>query len=914
MKIIDDDLYNKFLESEKSKKFNRQEKEFLACVASISPFAYRTLLKQDLEDFLKNYNNFDVKGIEKEISQILNNDENILLKYLKEIKYRELLKIITRDVLFDQDVIITLKELSLLADLIIKGVFDYTSKIFLKNLENPISIIAMGKLGSQELNFSSDIDIIYVHDTETIDFEEDYNKWALKINKMLSHYNQDGFLYRVDNDIRPGGKYSPLSMSVKAVTNFYSLYGETWQRVALLRARFICGKKDIFENLFTELEQYIYRKYVDFTMINELRELKLRINKESLARDLEGRNIKLGMGGIREVEFFVQTLQIMFGGKNKNLRVPFLLDAIDALNKEKILNNEESNKLIDAYKFLRKVENAIQMDEEQQVYMLPNDRKKLIMVAKRCGYDNVDKFIEDLDDYRKFVSKTFSYLLGEREDKGNVKGIENSVDLEKSISELVKKMNISSENKKELIKQVDRLPRKYRETYGIVVKELFLKLCEYEISEDVIIKLTDFMKILVKKPVYLSLLAENKRIIEMLIHFFNSGPFLGRILINSPETLDFLIINDDIQRDNWHEYYKTTQSLLNNIDDFEIQMKVIRQYKNSEWLKIGMLYSNNIIGLEELEHYLTNLAEACLISVMDLCKSIVIEKIPEPKQDIAIIGMGKLGSMEMNYFSDLDLIFLYRSYDENAGYFNTKLLQKVISALTIVTEEGSLYEVDMRLRPTGSQGPLVTSFKNFKEYHLKSSWIFEKQALTRARVLGAKNNFKGEIENFIKKILYSSPFDEDNLKKEIINMRKKMEDELALREKTSDFLEIKYGQGGITDIDFIIQFLKLRYGAIYKELQDISPYVFFRRLKEIDLIDIKTVNELENSYFFLKKVDMALRLLLGYSKHAIRIDSEIVTNIASFMGYKKDKSKIFLEDLKKIKKDVRKKFIRILNG
>lgn len=914
MRIIDDELYNKFCESEESKELTKNEQEFLACVASISPFAYRTLLKQNLKEFLKSYSVFDAKTIETEVLMNLDKNEDALLKALKEIKYRELLKIIIRDVLFNQDITITLRELSQLADLIIKGVFDFTAKTFLKKLDNPICIIAMGKLGSWELNFSSDIDIMYVHDAETIDFEEYYNKWALKINKLLSHYNQDGFLYRVDNDIRPGGKYSPLSMSVKAVMNFYALYGETWQRVALLRARLVCGKKNIFENLFNELEQYIYRKYVDFTMVNELRELKLKINKESLARDLEGRNIKLGMGGIREVEFFVQTLQIMFGGKNKNLRVPYLLDAIRALYNEKILDENEAKTLINAYKFLRRVENAIQMEEEQQVYMLPNDKKKLIMVARRCGYESIDNFMEDLDYYRKFVNKMFSSLLGEKEEVECIKGIENSDDLERLLNDFIKKIDLSNDSIKELIKQIDRLPGKYREAYGIVIKELLMKLSDNESSMDIMHKIVEFMKILVKKPVYLALLSENKRIIEMLIHFFSSGPFLGRILINSPETLDFLLIRDDIKRDSWSEYYRITRSLLNNIDDFEIQMKVIRQYKNSEWLKIGMMYSNDLIGLEELELYLTNLAEACLISVIDLCKDLIIKKMPEPKQDIAIIGMGKLGTREMNYFSDLDLIFLYRSDDENAGYFNTKFFQKVITALTIVTEEGSLYEVDMRLRPTGSQGPLVTSFNNFKEYHRKSSWIFEKQALTKARVLGEQSEFREEIQSFIKEILYSKPYEEETLKREIISMRKKIEDELALREKTNDFLEIKYGQGGVIDIEFLIQYLKLKYGAIYKELQEISPYVIFKRLKEINVIDSRSVVDLENSYIFLKKIDMALRLLLGYSKHSIKIGSEYLTNIASFMGYKKDKSKKFLEDLKKIKRDVRKKFMRILNG
>mgnify|MGYP001049136799 CR=1 FL=1 len=914
MKIIDSKLYDEFLQYLENKKFNKKEKEFLACLGSVSPFTFRTLQKLDLREICEGYTSFKEGEISKDINRIMDLNEEEFIKGLKNIKYKELLKIIARDVLLQQDVLKTLEELSILADMIIQAVHQYTSYIFLKVLQKPITIIAMGKLGSRELNFSSDIDIVYLHSGLDIEEQEVYNKWALKLNKMLSHYNQDGFLFRVDNDIRPGGKYSHLTMSSNAFVNFYALYGETWQRVALLRARFICGDESVFKSIFDELEPYIYRRYVDFTMVNELRELKQKINRESLAHNWEGKNIKLGRGGIREIEFFVQSLQIMYGGKNKKIRVPDITTAIILLCEEKYITNEEGEKLLDAYKFLRKVENSIQMEEEQQLYTLPTDETKLMRTAKRIGFDNINTFLKELDKHRNFVSDTFDKLFGEKEEAVSFMNIDSMEELKKNLEKSLDLNRFPEENIEEMINYIGKIPSKYRGSYSVVLKAFLKKMENLDFSKDTLNRIEDFLNVLSKRPMYISLLAENLIIIDKLVKLFNTGPFLGKILINSPETLDFLLVNDEIKRDSWINYCNLLNSMLEKTDDFEVQMKLMRQFKNSEWLKIGMLFSNNTISLHELEHYLTNLAEACLIVMVNLCEKILKEKIIQPCQKKLLIGMGKLGSREINYFSDLDLIFVYESDDENASYYNTKLLQKVISSLTLVTEEGSLYEVDMRLRPTGSQGPLVTSYRNFQEYHLKSSWVFEKQALTRARVLGEETDFSYEIKSFIEKVLYDESYNESILKEEIIKMRQKIENELAYKEYEKDVLEIKTGAGGIIDIEFLIQYIKLRYGGEYKQLRVLSPYEFFINLKALNIFDIRMIDILMTNYELLKKVDMAIRLIYGYSKHSIKVESEHIKSIMSFLGYRKGSEKSFIEDLKKIKKENRRIFLKVLNG
>lgn len=912
MKPINTLLYKEFLKKTSRRKLPTEKRELLAIIASISPFSYKLSLKREFQDVISDYDVFNKESIQKEINKLLHLEDNEFQRKLCHIKYRELLKIMARDVIFNQDVAKTLEELSALAELIIRGVYDFTSTKFLKDGMTPLSIIAMGKLGSYELNFSSDVDIIYLYEDDMSDYMEVYNKWAISINKILSNFTQYGFLYRVDNDIRPGGKYSPLTMSASAMINFYAMYGETWQRLALLRARAICGDNQFVDNLLNDLEPYIYRKYIDFTMVSELRELKARINKESLSKEKEGKNIKLGRGGIREAEFFVQTLQIMYGGKNKRVRRLKLVEGIEALVNEGYLKEEDGQKLTEAYKFLRKVENAIQMEEEQQVYVLPDSMEKLESLARRIGIYHIDMFHNVLNKHRSFVHSLFDGLFGdegdlEKKDINDKKGLEDCI-----FSVLVDEVKIKKESISFFAQLIEKIPQKYRNAYSIFLKEALVKISNFADAKRILNIFEEFLRVLVRRPIYLPLLAENAFVIEQIIQIFQASPYLGRILISSPETLDFILIQDELDRTKWHEFYKTISSIVNSVDDFEFQMKLVRQFKNSEWLKIGMKYYTGMISFSEMEFFLSNLAEASLLSVLELCQNVLDKRFPRPQQDFAIIGLGKLGSQEMNFFSDLDLIFIYQSNEENTAYYNTKLLQKVISSLTTMTEEGILYEVDMRLRPTGSQGPLVTTFENFKNYHRTSSWLFEKQALTKARVLGEKTPFSLEVSKFVGDILYGTSFEEALLKKEMVAMRNKMESELAIQEKKRDILEIKIGEGGLVDIEFVIQYIKLRYGCFYEELREVNPSTFFKKIKNLSIIDESIINVLEEKYEFLKKIESSLRLIFGYSKNDIRKDDENILLLANLMGYR-DKSR-FLNDIKKTKKTVRKIFKKIFYG
>lgn len=913
MKIIDEELYKNFLESFENNDVSDEQKDFLAAIASICPLASRLVHKITPSDIL-NHDTFNISELSAEVNAVTCfEDEHLFSKNLRRLKYRELLKLIARDVYGQNSVEKTLTELSLLADIIIKAVANFVSSRYSMKKLLPLSIIAMGKLGACELNFSSDVDLVYVYEDTDINNVEDYNKQAIYINRLLSALTEDGFLYRVDNDLRPGGRFSPLAMSGDAVLNHYFLYGETWQRVALLRARFLYGNEFFVSELISELMSFIYRKYLDFSMIKDLRELKEKINNESLKKDKEGVNIKLGRGGIREAEFFVQVLQIINGGKDVNLRKVKIADAIDALSQKNIITKAQGETLKQAYYFLRKVENSIQMEEERQEYLLPTNTIVLNRVVKRCGYDDTKDFWDELIFHRNFIKTMFDGLFSEK-----IKSV--MVDKEMTSEEFIEQIKSNIPFRKELKYAAENLyllhenvVAKYREGYLKIILELFKTISNRESAVNILKNMEEFFKILITRPIYIPLLAENPVIIRKIIDIFSFGKYLSQFIITHPEVLDFIVANDDLKRESFEDYLKVVSQVESGVLDFEEKMFLLRQFKNSEWLKVALLNFSGEITNKEMELYLTNLAEALLIIVFKLCEENIKQKFGEIKQQFAIIGMGKLGTQEMNFFSDLDIIFVYRSHDERASVYNTKLLQRVITGLTTTTKEGYLYKVDMRLRPTGSQGPLVTTIENFVKYHKESSWLFEKQALTKARVLGLKNAFSEELEKEIEDILYKDCQKEEYLKEEIDSMRKKIEKELSLNTKGVDAVYVKTGQGGLIDIEFIVQFLKLCYGCKYTELRKRNTDDFLNVLSTLNLVPEDWALELLKSYRFLKKIETNLRLYAGYAKDSFCLSDEVSKELVYSLGYTGKTVADFFRDVKATTKNVRNLYKKIFS-
>ncbi len=915
MRVIDERLSKRF--SSEIGYLSGELADFYSLVTSVSPLTYRIVSKlseKDLEEVRKD-SSFNESELISKLNDIETEDEEKFSKGLRIIKYKELLKLIIRDVFLKQDFSKTLYEQSRLAELIVNAVYNYTKKFFLKGNVKPLTIIAMGKLGSMELNFSSDIDIVYIFDDDNLNNLDIYSRWAVKINNLLSKNTEIGFLYRVDNDLRPGGRYSPLAMSASAVLNYYYLYGETWQRMALLRTRFIAGDELVYRSLISELEGYIFKRYLDYSMIKDLKELKSKIDFESRRRDKEGLNVKLGKGGIREAEFFVYAFQIINGGKNKTIREGNISKAIDLLVDQHFLEKEKGEILKKSYLYLRRVENLIQMDDELQSYLVPSGDafERLIKILELSK----DEFFSVLNLYRKNISENFQALFYTEESDERKDFIEKEgFDREYLLNRLSQSFTADINELKPVIAEMEqkllKFSPKYRKYYKSFLLDLVSSLENKNIQRKHLLLINEFIERLSKNQIYLPLMVENKKTTEYISKAFFLGSYLVKILINYPETLEFIVTEDQIDRKSFLSYYSYIKNLIHSAPDFEMKMRLLRQFKNSEWLKIGMMESYGVIDSYELELYLTNLAESSLFAVYELCKEIINQKLEEPDEKIAFIGMGKLGSFEMTYFSDIDLIFLYESDCNNAGYYNSRLMQRIISNLTMVTKEGELYKIDMRLRPTGSQGPLVTSFENFKNYH-KTSWLFEKQALTRARVLGIPSDFNNSVTKTIEDILYGNEYDQKELKKEIYSMKLRIDKELSEKERSGKVIEIKTGIGGLMDMEFLIQYFKLAYGREHKALRALSPKDFFKALKESALIESEKVDFIEKNYLFFKAIERNLRVISGFSRNSFLKDEEIIEDIISNMNICMSKADFF-EYINDIKRKIREIFIELLNG
>ncbi len=904
MKIIDEGLFENFKENAELKDVNTSERDLLASFASISPFICRWLLKLNPFEILRTYKSFETQPLFEQLKHLSEiEDERLFAKKIRFLKYSELIKIAIRDVNEINPVSRTLEELTVLADLIIAACCAYVERRFSRDCP-PLSVIAMGKLGACELNFSSDVDLIYVYGDSDIDRVETHNKKAVQLNRLLTTMTEDGFLYRVDNDLRPGGRFSPLAMSGEAVTNHYLVFGETWQRIAWLRARFLAGDESFVSDLLKELMPFVFSKYLDFSLIDDLRRLKEKIDSESRARDREGINIKLGKGGIREAEFFVQVLQVINGGRDISLRKVKFSDTVDALSARGLLDVKDGAELKDAYYFMRRLENSVQMDEERQEYLLPNDEKTFLRTLKRCGFDNTKEFAEKLDYYRNVIKRHFDLLFGEK-----IKVSADAINKGSFVKEMISCVGDVGEDKVAILERLydlhEGVPAKYREAFSKFLYAAVLETMKRPNWEKMLTLMEDFVALLAKRSVYLPLFAENPQIIGEIIDVFSLGEFFSRILLVHPESLDFFIMKkDDINRETVEGYSDLIRQIVSGVSEFEDKMFLMRQFKNSEWLKIALLNASQEIDYRKMELMLTNLAEALLIVTVDLCREKLIEKYGDIKQDYAVIGLGKLGTKEMNFHSDLDLIFVYRSDDERAAYFNTKLMQRVITALTVSTKEGYLYMVDMRLRPTGSQGPLVTSFDNFVTYHRESSWLYEKQALTKARVLGERSEFAEELRRTIDTIVYEHGYEKEFVKKEIKKMRKKMEQDLG--KQSSDYdIEIKTGKGGLVDIEFIVQYLKLCYGKNIKSLRIENTEEFFEALKKENILRQELIFNLMKAYSFLKRLETNLRIYSGFSRNILSTKDAVADDVIFAMGYDKKEKARFIKDVKNITKDVR---------
>uniref|UniRef100_A0A831XMJ6 Bifunctional [glutamate--ammonia ligase]-adenylyl-L-tyrosine phosphorylase/[glutamate--ammonia-ligase] adenylyltransferase n=1 Tax=Geobacter metallireducens TaxID=28232 RepID=A0A831XMJ6_GEOME len=870
-------------------------------------------------------------------------DYAALFPLLRRFKFMEILRIAARDLTGIAPLEEVTGELSALAAAALQVAHDAARRKLVAEhglplMETPdgpreaeLTIMGMGKFGGRELNFSSDIDLIYFYSSDQgetagipdgqggvkgkISLHAFFVKLGEMISKAVSQVTADGFVFRVDLGLRPEGKSGDMACSFRSAVTYYEYWGQSWERAAMLKARPVAGSIELGKRILAAIEPFIYRKYLDYNLIEDMMAMKKKIDA-SLARQQEGElNIKLGRGGIREIEFFIQALQLVYAGKNPALRERNSLKALETLRDGRIIAEEDAAALADAYRFLRTVEHRIQVVQERQTHSLPTKADEMLALARRCGYlreDGPERFREVLDGHRERVSAIYGGLFLSRDEKLKEEvRPETYFFFDRSADpDLIKDMlaerrfeNVDAAYENLLLLR-DGPPRAHLTERSRRLLEQISPLLLQEIfaSPDPDMALTNLERFLCavgSRSSFYALLAENREILKLLVSLFATSELLSKIFIGHPELLDSLVSRFGASYMKDRETMESElEGMLAAAEDYEERLDILRRYRCEEFLRIGMNDVYGKLGQSELTYQLTGLAEVCLAAACRMAKKELVRFGRPMYRDadgdlrqahFAVVAMGKMGGNELNYHSDLDIIYIYDQQGETDGekqisnreYF-AKLGQKIISILTTPTREGYVYKIDTRLRPSGNAGPLVTSLESFRTYHREEAQIWERQALTKARVVFGDERLRRQIEEVIRATVYGTGAD-DTARREIHRLRTRMEVELA-REKEGSY-NIKTGRGGIVDIEFMVQYLQLRHGVNLPEIRSTNTLLALKAIRLCGLLTEEEFAALQAGYKFLRRLENRLRLIHDYSINDLGGPREYLDKLARRLGY-----------------------------
>ena len=785
-------------------------------------------------------------------------DEAQWMQALRVLRARLMFRWIWQDANQQTDVVTLTRELSDFADACIVAAKEFALIPLLAKHGEPIGysgkvqdliVIAMGKLGAQELNLSSDIDLIFAFDEQgetngrkCIDVQQFCILWGQKLIYLLDHITADGFVFRVDMRLRPWGDGSALVISHVALEKYLSQHGREWERYAWIKARIITGGAE-GDDLLEMTRPFVFRKYVDYTAFEAMREMKAMIEREVSRRNIAD-DIKLGAGGIREVEFIVQVFQLIYGGSKLELQDRQCLVSLQHLGEVGLLDAQAVIDLEDAYLFLRRVEHAIQALNDQQTQSLPTEDDLRQRLTDTLGFEDWDAFIAFLNEKRGKVIYQFEHLIKE---KGCEATVENSTQLENRLEAIL------DANAKNLIHEfwyghaIKKLPAKAVQR----LKEFWPYLIEAILQSDkpqiALMRLMPLVESVMRRTVYLVMLIESKGALQRLVKMATVSPWICEELTHYPVLLDeFLSMDFELPQRRYLEDSLRQQLLRIEIDQVEDQMRVLRLFKKSNVLTVA---ASDVLAespLMKVSDALTDIAEVSVIAALNLAYQTVAKRHGYPLDEngrrcsldhlaFVVAGYGKLGGIELGYGSDLDLVFIH-AMDEQADTDGTKVIsgfefamrvaQKFMSLMTTQTLDGRVYEIDTRLRPSGEAGLLVTSLKAFEQYQLKSAWVWEHQALVRARSIAGELSLREKFEQLRCRIL-TLPRDEENVRVEVLNMRQKMKDHLgsSKEQKKDGIFHLKQDAGGIVDIEFMAQYMVLAWSGTNQDLAHYSDNV-----------------------------------------------------------------------------------------
>ena len=785
-------------------------------------------------------------------------DETLWMKTLRILRARLMFRWIWQDANQLTDVVTLTQELSDFADICVQVAKDFARIPLVAKHGEPIGyngkvqdliVVAMGKHGAQELNLSSDIDLIFAFDEQgetngrkCIEVQQFCILWGQKLIYLLDHITADGFVFRVDMRLRPWGDGSALAISHVALEKYLSQHGREWERYAWIKARIITGGQEGYE-LLEMTRPFVFRKYVDYTAFEAMREMKAMIEREVQRRNIED-NIKLGAGGIREVEFIVQVFQLIYGGSKLELQDRQCLVSLRHLGEAELLEPQAVLDLEDAYLFLRRVEHAIQALNDQQSQALPTEPELRARISDTLGFADWDSFMQTLNEKRAKVIYQFEHLIKENEPDSL---LENYSQLEKQLDAVL------DDQAKNLVHEfwyghaIKKLTAKALQRLKTFWPHLIEAVLQSENPQMALMRLMPLVESVLRRSVYLVMLIESKGALQRLVKMATVSPWICEELTQYPVLLDeFLSMDFELPKRSDLEDSLRQQLLRIELDEVEDLMRVLRLFKKSNVLTVA---ASDVLAeshLMKVSDALTDIAEVTANAALQLAYQMIVKKHGYPVDSegqrcglehnaFAIIGYGKVGGIELGYGSDLDVVFIH-NMDEQAdtdgikpisGFeFAMRVARKFVSLMTTQTLDGRVYDVDTRLRPSGDAGLLVTSLRAFEQYQLKSAWLWEHQALVRARSIAGDQDLRDKFEVLRCKIL-TQPRDEAYVRSEVLKMRQKMKDHLgsSKEQKKDGIFHLKQDAGGIVDIEFMAQYAVLAWSGSNPDLAHYSDNV-----------------------------------------------------------------------------------------
>ncbi len=906
-------------------------------LVSCSLFAERLLAKQPLllADLLQNHvENYSITQMQQFLLTANIVDEASLKKALRQLRQRVILRMMYRDLNGLADLTEVLQTTTQLAEICVQTAVQFTlsfnvaclqvntsgrplsdslcepaspcihAAAGMLNLSTPIAngfiVVGMGKLGGGELNVSSDIDLIFAYD-DVLDWpleisqHDFYQQLAKKVIAALDEVTEDGFVFRVDMRLRPFGSEGVLVPSSEALEDYYQNHGREWERYAWIKGRVVYPQNDALQaqdvqhKVHALLKPFIFRKYLDYNALASMRELKLQIHRDVLQKG-QTDNIKLGRGGIREIEFIAQVFQLMRGGRDASLQIKPTLQMLNLLKNKGLLPEKTADELTEAYVFLRNLEHRLMYVDDAQTQALPKTDAAQARIAKAMRFESWQACLTQLNGYRAQVAAHFDATFNDASSRHTASKNEmaqliaqentfisvwqNDQEKNAAVQALLDAGYSDAEQSYMRLSQLKQsaryqsLPELSRQRFDALMPLVIQQSALEKNADDALLRSIVLLENVCRRASYLALFAEYPQTLHIVVKLCAASPWLAQYLTAHPILLDELLDARTLYAA--PDFAAMKQDLMQQMQatagDTEAQMDAMRHFKHGAILRfaaqdVAGLDMTSKLQLETLSDYLSALADTILqVSLQTIWQSLKVKHMEMPK--FAVIGYGKLGGKELGYVSDLDIIFLYDDDSPDASEIYARFAQRINSWFNSVTNAGLLYETDLQLRPDGSSGLLVSNVAAFREYQLNKAWVWEHQALTRARFVAGDANIGAAFETVRKEVLCQTR-DAQKLKLEVVAMREKMSlSQKAGAQKFSEVtFDIKHGAGGIIDVEFLVQYLVLAHAQKYAKLTaNIGNIGLLKMLSKLNIIDQQLAEKVALAYREFRRMQHALKL------------------------------------------------------